>query len=435
MSWELAIMENEKKESVKNDDYEEESNQNEDNLIPTNISNKQSEGVISNEIQGIAEGNVYVNVGEDYYNPYKFSDYRSESISLLRRRRAIIRSQLVPLFIFTLPIIALVSEFTPDSLRFNLILQIANFLRIPYLIAQTMFLWLILGIAVFSYVYYSYDVPLREELRTLEQEQKKKQEQEMLTRAGRWKYLNTEYREVTRKLGRLIIFDNDTRSKIKYYKNIASPILSAGSIEQIYDVEYATSALRELELREKTEQHAQKIWQVANIFTIAFYVLLLTGLMFYVAILNPKIEDSTIPFLGIPLWVVIWGALGSLSAILYRFLNPIKDRVKFSTEFRWLIARPIIGILMSAVAYLAVQSGLILLGASQETGITGDTENNVRRISAIVSFLAGFSDNVYQGMINLLVARTFGSGNQGNEAESENQFETTIDETTLTEEK
>ncbi len=55
---------------------------------------------------------------------------------------------------------------------------------------------------------------------------------------------------------------------------------------------------------------------------------------------------------------------------------------------------------MSAVAYLAVQSGLIFLGASEGSNSNGnDTIDNAQRITSIVCFLAGFSDRVYLGII------------------------------------
>ncbi|MGB5595592.1 MAG: hypothetical protein WBM62_16370, partial [Crocosphaera sp.] len=77
--------------------------------------------------------------------------------------------------------------------------------------------------------------------------------------------------------------------------------------------------------------------------------------MWFFSFNRVQFENFKLPIIDIPVWVIFWGALGSLSAILYHFYTENK-RVKFSKEFRWLIARPIIGIVMSAVAYLAVQS-------------------------------------------------------------------------------
>jgi hypothetical protein len=129
----------------------------------------------------------------------------------------------------------------------------------------------------------------------------------------------------------------------------------------------------------------------------------------------------------------MWGAAGSLAAILYRFYTE-KGRVRFASEVRWLIARPIIGIIMGAVVYIALVSGLVLVGGIPSTTInqTSSGSTLVGRIEVywVLAFLAGFSDKFYIGIIDLLVEKTIKTkenetkelkANKGSKKESENR--------------
>jgi len=67
-------------------------------------------------------------------------------------------------------------------------------------------------------------------------------------------------------------------------------------------------------------------------------------------------QTSPLQLFGVPVGVILWGAAGSLAAILYRFYTE-QGRIRFATEFRWLIARPIIGIIMGGVVFIALNLG------------------------------------------------------------------------------
>jgi hypothetical protein len=68
---------------------------------------------------------------------------------------------------------------------------------------------------------------------------------------------------------------------------------------------------------------------------------------------------------------------------------------------------------MSAIAYLAVQAGLIVLGVSS-TGSTPASQESARRIVSITCFLAGFSDRFYLSLINLLINKAVGNESNNN---------------------
>jgi hypothetical protein len=71
-----------------------------------------------------------------------------------------------------------------------------------------------------------------------------------------------------------------------------------------------------------------------------------------------------------------------------------------SQEFRWLIARPIIGIIMGSIAYLGVVSGMLILSTSN--GTTGTVREE---IVWLLAFLGGFSDRFFESVIAALLAR------------------------------
>jgi hypothetical protein len=225
--------------------------------------------------------------------------------------------------------------------------------------------------------------------------------------------LYQDYRKIAEASGR-VFFESTKRYEVaqKWRRDIGSHLEHlrqnpAVETELLNEVQYLLGSLKEIIDREKREQKGQMRWQIFNIIVIIFYITSLTAIMLIAWIKPPSNNAVAVPYISVPVWALIWGALGSLSAILYKFYI-VKRRVKFSIEFQWLIARPIIGILMSAVAYLAVTSGLILLGSessspsAKELGVS----DNATRFTAIVCFLAGFSDRVYLGIINLLVSKT-----------------------------
>ncbi|MCA2941521.1 MAG: hypothetical protein IM319_21215 [Microcystis sp. M113S1] len=229
--------------------------------------------------------------------------------------------------------------------------------------------------------------------------------------------LYQDYRKIAEASGR-VFFESTKRYEVaqKWRRDIGSHLEHlrqnpAVETELLNEVQYLLGSFKEIIDREKREQKGQKLWQIFNIIVIIVYIVGLTVIMSSASTQaksnNNAVSVPYVPYISVPVWALIWGALGSLSAILYKFYI-VKRRVKFSIEFQWLIARPIIGILMSAVAYLAVTSGLILLGSessspsAKELGVS----DNATRFTAIVCFLAGFSDRVYLGIINLLVSKT-----------------------------
>ncbi|MCO5190933.1 MAG: hypothetical protein M9928_15840 [Anaerolineae bacterium] len=150
----------------------------------------------------------------------------------------------------------------------------------------------------------------------------------------------------------------------------------------------------------KQEQDEQRSWRIYAILIMVVYILLAILLALHPAARVTLDHESKHTTYGVPLRVMFWAGIGSLAAILYRFYT-LREVIRFDIEVRWLIARPLIGIIMGSMAYLALAAGLILV-SSESTS----TNPAIRpEIALIVAFLAGFSDRFYEGIVDLLTAR------------------------------
>lgn len=138
-------------------------------------------------------------------------------------------------------------------------------------------------------------------------------------------------------------------------------------------------------------------------FAIAILVLLFIGL-FAFAIFSPWLhveEIYSIPILKIPLSVLLWSAIGSIASMLYRF-NKASD-AELQDPLRYLISRPLFGVLMGTLVYLAVKVGFL-------TAVSGNQEISLasNELVWLISFLVGFSDRFSDEILKSLIGRLGG---------------------------
>jgi hypothetical protein len=148
---------------------------------------------------------------------------------------------------------------------------------------------------------------------------------------------------------------------------------------------------------EEIERKQSRNWKFLSIgIAVTYLILILVAIPIY---------DKAINIFGVPFEIVIWSALGSFAAILHRFYKS-PTRINFETEFRWLIARPIIGIVMGALAYLALISGALIFNVTSATTSGVDIEKLGEQWQYwIIAFLAGFSDKFYEKVIEWLTSK------------------------------
>lgn len=77
---------------------------------------------------------------------------------------------------------------------------------------------------------------------------------------------------------------------------------------------------------------------------------------------------------------------------------------------------------MGGMAYLAVNSGMLLLSTRSATDVAQQADARLE-VFWILAFLAGFSDKFYEGVIDLLVGKALG----GTDPEAEAADELSVD--------
>ena len=111
--------------------------------------------------------------------------------------------------------------------------------------------------------------------------------------------------------------------------------------------------------------------------------------------------DYVLPIIEVPLPILIWSAIGSFTAILYRF-NKSGD-IEIQDPLRWLFTRPLTGIVMGVIVYFAIKIGLLAAIASGESINVGESE-----VFWVIAFVGGFSDKFADTVLRALVGQLGG---------------------------
>ena len=286
----------------------------------------------------------------------------------------------------------------------------------PRLTIPILGVFAVAGVTLISIRYYRALAATRQARNKVNECEKRLGVQRQLTPKERLAFLQEETLSQTKRSGQVYFRDPERYKQVREAREEAGEILKINSdkpnhidLEVLDNCRYALYRLSELTRLEEKEQRDERRWQRIAFFVVVIYIGIILGVAF-----NPPENPQTIvvePF-GIPLTIVIWGAIGSVAAILYKFYKIAfrEESAGFAREIRWLFARPLIGVIMSGLAYLSIKTGFLLLGQPDGTSAIPDHIE----VYWIVAFLAGFSDKLYLRIIDLLVARI---GAKENEAQ------------------
>lgn len=161
-----------------------------------------------------------------------------------------------------------------------------------------------------------------------------------------------------------------------------------------------------LEIEDLYKNDKEKQKKTGNIVTGTISLILFSIIAILIAsqLFVPNIKDASnffIPILQIPLTVVVWGFIGSFASMIYRFnRRPTYD---FGDTIKWLITRPIQGVILSSALYLVLISSQFLFTGKAVTENIGIVNNN--GIVLLLSFLLGFSDKFNDSVFETLVKR------------------------------
>ncbi|OGL02615.1 MAG: hypothetical protein A3E31_17520 [Candidatus Rokubacteria bacterium RIFCSPHIGHO2_12_FULL_73_22] len=101
--------------------------------------------------------------------------------------------------------------------------------------------------------------------------------------------------------------------------------------------------------------------------------------------------------LFVPVYILVWGLLGGGVGVLHRLAFHRGDGKLGPELFTWVVAKPIIGMVMGGIVYfLAVSGELFLNGRTQITNI---------HFLNVLAFIAGFSDRFSIDVIDRVAAK------------------------------
>jgi hypothetical protein len=99
--------------------------------------------------------------------------------------------------------------------------------------------------------------------------------------------------------------------------------------------------------------------------------------------------------LGVPRPILLWAIIGTFAGMLMRAGHfPFADR---GEALRWMLLRPVVGVVTGVLMYLAVIAGLLVF--------VGASEPQTPELLWIIAFAGGFSDTLSVGLLQKLLGR------------------------------
>jgi hypothetical protein len=201
-------------------------------------------------------------------------------------------------------------------------------------------------------------------------------------------------------------------SHCEVIKNLLSQLdpseLTKGEINKLSDKSYSMiSSLTEIEERRNQILRLNKAnTDITNklVYTVITYIvlaiLLIVGLIIAIGPTSYGTNslDMKIPLIGVPWPVILWSLIGSFAAMIHRFnKNPIYD---FSDAVKWMLTRPVQGIVLGCAVYLILVSGSFLINGALPANAIANTS---KELILILSFFVGFSDRFADSVFTLLL--------------------------------
>jgi hypothetical protein len=173
-----------------------------------------------------------------------------------------------------------------------------------------------------------------------------------------------------------------------------------GAIGIMIELEQRKSAVEDLVHKDRKRRQwtvAIVIAYIALVLALAVFVGVRWGSRFFIG--DGPLSAMRLPLVGIPWPVIVWSLIGSFAAMIYRFnKKPIYD---FGDAVKWMLTRPVQGVVLGAAFYLVLISGLFLLGGRGTP--ENPASNTANDVILILAFLVGFSDRFADSVFNAIV--------------------------------
>lgn len=158
----------------------------------------------------------------------------------------------------------------------------------------------------------------------------------------------------------------------------------------------ARLALTKIDIEIRRSKSAKSSFGIVVFIVYLFAVMVFVGMQS--GILSVNIDGKTMNsqlVMGIPLPIVVWSIIGSLTSMLIRAGNfPFADRTE---AMRWLFFRPIVGLVMGVLTYLMVVAGLIVFA--------GNANPQTPELLWVIAFVGSFSDTLSINLLEKLLGK------------------------------
>jgi hypothetical protein len=173
----------------------------------------------------------------------------------------------------------------------------------------------------------------------------------------------------------------------------------AGTIQELNSIHSSIKTIDSVIDQAKKMQNKRAIARLlASVLSIGALVGL-GVLIFWSSQVDGLDANTVLPLIQIPVPVLIWSSIGSLTAVLYRFNS--SSNIELQDPLRWLFTRPLTGIVMGSFAYLIFKIGLLSI-ATEGIDTTAIASSE---ILWVVAFIVGFSDRLADSILRTLVGR------------------------------
>ncbi len=145
----------------------------------------------------------------------------------------------------------------------------------------------------------------------------------------------------------------------------------------------------------KTETPAvneqKRIFWITLLYTVSF-------LLIMASVTYMLWDKPTFTIAWVPVDIMEWAFVGGFVAVLYRLAyqrGPGRTRIELYT---WMVAKPIIGMVMGGLVYFLAVSGELFLN--------GQTRISNTQFLCVLAFIGGFSDRFSIELINRIVSKS-----------------------------
>lgn len=145
-------------------------------------------------------------------------------------------------------------------------------------------------------------------------------------------------------------------------------------------------------IKPKAKIQKAKLFWITLVYTAIFLIILSFGTLFLW-------DKHNFSIAYVPIDILEWAFIGGMVGVLYK-LSYYPHTIERANFAAWIIAKPVIGVVMGGLIYFLAVSGSIFLNGSSSIKNT--------ELLDVFAFIGGFSDRLTISLINQILDKSFG---------------------------